>query len=152
VGIDGKKPPTTIEEVEELYSMESFRQDIYQFWGYRFDHKDSDAKKPQAVHDRLLADIPQSLTEQRERLLDLVDAIVGAIVEESCPRNKPPEDWDWKGIEVAFLEHFGRKLESAVDHLNDLEQLAHALYEQAEKAVDEKEKEMGTELLLRVFR
>jgi preprotein translocase subunit SecA len=44
-----------------------------------------------------------SLTQQRERLLDLVDGIVSAIVEESFPHDKPPEDWDWKGIRSAFI-------------------------------------------------
>jgi preprotein translocase subunit SecA len=151
VGIEGKKRPEKVEEVEELYSMESLRQDIYQFWGYRFDFKESEAKKPQAVYERLIAEVPQSLTEQRERLLDLCDNIISAIVEESCPGNVPPEDWDWKGVRAGFLEHFGVK-PSAVEHLNDVEKVARALYDDAEKALDAKEKETGTELLLRVFR
>ena len=32
--------------------------------------------------------------------------VLGAIVEECCPQNKPPEDWDWKGIKSGFMEHF----------------------------------------------
>ena len=100
IGVEGKRaPPKKPEEVEEieLFSMTSLQQDIYQFWGYRFDFKDGDGKKPKEVYERLLAEIPQSLTEQREQLLDLIDTIVGAIVEECCPTKKPPEDWDWKG-------------------------------------------------------
>ena len=50
--------------------------DIYQFWGYRFDFKEAEAKEPQKVYDRLMEEIPSSLTQQRERLLDLVDGIV----------------------------------------------------------------------------
>jgi preprotein translocase subunit SecA len=139
------------EDVEEIYSMVSLQQDIYQFWGYRFDFKEGDGKKPKAVYERLLEEIPQSLSEQRERLLDLLDAIVGAIVEECCPSNKPPEDWDWKGIKVGFLEHFAAK-SPEVDHVHDPEQIAKLLYAEAEKKLFEKEKEMGTELLLRVCR
>jgi preprotein translocase subunit SecA len=139
------------EDVEEIYSMISLQQDIYQFWGYRFDFKEGDGKKPKAVYERLLEEIPQSLSEQRERLLDLLDAIVGAIVEECCPSNKPPEDWDWKGIKVGFLEHFAAK-SPEVDHVHDPEQIAKLLYAEAEKKLFEKEKEMGTELLLRVCR
>ena len=150
IGTD-KKRPEKVEDVEELYSLESLRQDIYQFWGYRFDYKESEAKSPKAVYERLMEEIPRSLTEQRERLLDLVDAIVGAIVEESCPGNVPPEDWDWKGLQNGFLEHFGVKAEN-VDHFHDIERLAQYLYVEAEKALDAKEKETGTELLLRVFR
>ena len=95
LSVEQGKRPETVEAVEELFSMDSLRSDVYQFWGYRFDFKESDAKKPQAVYERLLAEIPQSLSEQRERLLDLLDGIVGEMVEESCPSNVPPEDWDW---------------------------------------------------------
>jgi len=146
-----KGPPKTAEEVEEIYSMPSLQQDVYQFWGYRFDYKDGDGKTPKTVYERLLAEIPQSLTEQREQALDLLDSIVGAIVEECCPGNKPPEDWDWKGIKSGFIEHFAAK-PPEVDHLHDPEQIAKALFDAAEKQLQEKEAEMGTELLLRVFR
>jgi preprotein translocase subunit SecA len=98
-----------------------------------------------------MVEIPKSLSEQRERLLDLVDGIIGAMVEETCPGNVPPEDWDWKGIREGFVEHFGVKphdFENRVDH----EDLAHILYTQAAEALAVKEKEMGTELFLRWFR
>ena len=146
-----RAPPKKIEEVEEIYSMPSLQQDIYQFWGYRFDFKDGDGKKPKAVYERLLVEIPLSLSEQQEQALDLLDTIVGAIVEECCPGNKPPEDWDWKGIKGGFLEHFAAKSPD-VEHLHDPEAIAKVLYGAAEAKLREKEKEMGTELLLRVFR
>ncbi len=145
------KRPTKIEDVKEIFDLEQLRNDIYQFWGYRFDYKESEAKKPKEIFERLMTEIPHSLTMQRERLLDLTDGIVGAVVEESCPQNKPPEDWDWKGIRGAFVEHFGGKPKD-YDHLHDVSDLAHELYKQALAVVEEKEKEMGTELLLRVFR
>jgi preprotein translocase subunit SecA len=151
LSVEQGKRPETVEAVEELFSMDSLRSDVYQFWGYRFDFKESDAKKPQAVYERLLAEIPQSLSEQRERLLDLLDGIVGAMVEESCPSNVPPEDWDWKGIKEGFVEHFGAKPKD-FEFINDHEELAHVLYTQAAAALEAKEKDMGTELLLRVFR
>jgi preprotein translocase subunit SecA len=146
-----KPPPKTIEEVEEIYSMSSLQQDVYQFWGYRFDFKDGEGRKPQVVAERLLREVPQSLTEQREQLLDLLDNIVGAIVEECCPPGKPPEDWDWKGIKVGYLEHFAGK-SPEVEHLHDAEFIAKALYEAAEASLKAKEADTGTELLLRVFR
>jgi len=72
-------------------------------------------------------------------------------VEECCPATKPPEDWDWKGIKSGFIEHLASKPPD-VEHLHDPEQVAKALFETAEKMALDKEKEMGTELLLRVFR
>jgi preprotein translocase subunit SecA len=151
IGVEGKTPPKTPEEVEEIYSMTSLQQDIYQFWGYRFDFKEGDGKQPKKVYERLLEEIPLSLTEQREQLLDLLDTIVGAIVEECCPAKKPPEDWDWKGIKSGYIEHFASK-PPEVGHLHDPEHIAKVLFDAAEKHMKEKETEMGTELLLRVLR
>ncbi len=152
--VPGEAPPprpTKVDDVKELYSLDSLREDIYKFWGYKIDFKESEAKEPKKVYERLLTEISQSLTEQRERLLDLVDGILGAIVEETCPQSKPPEDWDWKGIRDGFFEHFGVK-PTDFESTTDAEEVAHRLYVQAEKAVSDKEKELGTELLLRIFR
>jgi preprotein translocase subunit SecA len=145
------KRPKSVDEIKEIYDMEQLRSEIYQLWGYRFDFKEKEGKDPKAVYARLMEEVPASLTQQRERLLDLVDGIVGAVVEESCPQNKPPEDWDWKGIRGAFVEHFGAKPKD-YENIHDLSDLAHLLYTQAILALEEREKEMGTELLLRVFR
>ncbi len=145
------KRPTKIEDITEISDTEGLKNDVYQFWGYKFDVKEADGKTPSKLYDRLMKEIPHSLTQQRERLLDLADGIIGAVVEESCPHNKPPEDWDWKGIKTAFQEHFGVKPHD-YEQLHDLGDLAHTLYTQALEVIEAKEKEMGTELLLRVFR
>ncbi len=143
--------PETIDDVKEIYAIGQMRIDIYQFWGYRFDYRESEAKKPKKIYERLLAEIPQSLTEQRERLLDLADGIVSAIVEESCPSNVPPEDWKWSDVAEGFRDCFGVKAVD-FDTIMDLGDLAHELYKQALTAIEAKEKEVGTELFLRVFR
>ena len=104
------------------------------------------------VYDELSELIPRALTEQRERALDLIDRILGAMIEESCPPRKPPEDWDWGGIFQGFKEHFGVELPESVAHQNDAQDLAHNLFERAEKLFVERENEVGTELVLRVFR
>ena len=109
-------------------------------------------EKPLVIYDALAALIPQALTEQRERALDLIDRIVGAMIEESCPPRKPPEDWDWGGIFQGFKEHFGVELPDKTAHRADAEDLAHHLYDEAEKIFTAREKEVGTELVLRVFR
>jgi preprotein translocase subunit SecA len=148
---EAPKPPKTVDDIVEIVDMDQLRNDVYQVWGYRFDAKEKEAKEPKAVYTRLLDELASSLTQQRERLLDLIDGIIGAIVEDSCPQNKPPEDWDWKGLRAAFVEHFGTK---PVDYesIHDLSDLAHTLYTQAVTSLEAREKDMGTELLLRIFR
>jgi len=155
VGSDGYretgKRPAKVADIQEL-DITSLRNDIYQEWGYRFDVKEDDAKNAGAIYKRLLAEIPQSLTEQRERLLDLIDSMCGAIIEECAPQNKPPEDWDWKGIKDGFVEHFGTKPPEDFENHHDIEDLVHILYKKAEETLLAKEADMGTGLLLRVFR
>jgi preprotein translocase subunit SecA len=151
IGVEGRAPPKTVEEVEEIYSMPAFQEDVYKFYGYRFDFEEGDGKRPKQLYERLLEEVPRSLSEQRDQVLDLIDTIVGAVVEECCPEKKPPEDWDWKGVRGGYAEHFASKAPD-VESLHDPEQIAKALFEEAEKRFLEKEKEMGTELFLRVFR
>jgi preprotein translocase subunit SecA len=147
-----EKPAQKADKVKALRDFEALRNDVYQAFGYRFDAKESEEKDAKKLYERLSKELPQSLTEQRERLLDLVDGIVSAMVEEHCPANKAaPEDWDWKGMRTGFLEHFGTKPKD-FDHLGDRGDVAHALYTQAAAILDEREKDMGVELLLRVFR
>ncbi|HTE45797.1 MAG TPA: preprotein translocase subunit SecA, partial [Gemmatimonadaceae bacterium] len=113
------KKPESIEQIEELYSLGSLQEDIYNYWGYRFEYRETDTKKPKKIHERLLDEIPRSLTEQRERLLDLTDGIIGAIIEESCPAHIPPEDWKWDDITEGFRDHFGSKPKGH-EHVHDL--------------------------------
>ena len=54
-------------------------------------------------------------------------------------------------LSTAFVEHFGTK-PTDFENTHDLSDLAHILYTQAIAALEDREKEMGTELLLRVFR
>ena len=77
------------------------------------------------IYDECVELIPRALTEQRERLLDLMDRIIGAMVEESCPPRKPPEDWDWGGIFQGFREHFLVELSDEIVSISDPHLLAH---------------------------
>ncbi len=144
--------PTSVDELAGIRDVAALQADIYQQWGYLFECKPSDAAAAKKAFATLMTEIPQSLTEQRERLLDLIDAMVGAIVEECCPQAKPPEDWDWAAIDAGFVEHFGGTKAHDFEGIHDRGDLAHVLFKQAEVVFEAKEQEMGTELLLRVFR
>ncbi len=155
----------------KLVEAEQLQREIYSLWGVSTDPSELQ-EHPEELFDRLVELVPQSLTEQRERCLDLSDRIVSAMVEESCPHNRPPEDWDWKGIREGFEQHFAvapdrvsgraegpyragekrQEEERAIDEYGDAEMLAQELYRRAERLVLAKEKELGIELLTRVFR
>ncbi|MBX3184501.1 MAG: preprotein translocase subunit SecA [Polyangiaceae bacterium] len=153
---DTPRPPKRkeLKKVKALVELESLQHEIYQMWGVKLDIEGPDAKKraPVETYDEIVALVSAGLSEQRERFLDLLDRVVSAIVEESCPPNRQPEDWDWKGIEQAFREHFKVELDIDLTQYSDVETLVQVLYERAEKEYLSREESMGVETTLRLFR
>ncbi|UQA62149.1 preprotein translocase subunit SecA [Polyangium aurulentum] len=139
------------EKTEKLVEVEQLQKEIYTRYGVKIDFEGRE-DEVLAIYDEVVELIPQALTEQRDRFLDLMDRIIGAMVEENCPPRKPPEDWDWGGIFQGYREHFGIELPDEISEHADPEGLAQDLYDRAEKAFEAREKELGTELLLRIFR
>jgi preprotein translocase subunit SecA len=148
------RPPTPAEiaSIEKLVELETLEREVYGLWGVKLDVAAAEGKKPAEVYAALEELVAHGLSEQRERVLDLIDRVVSAMVEESCPRNRPPEDWDWNGIHEGFKEHVKRPLGKDVDDLGELERVVRTVFERGEQAYVEKEKEVGVEHLLRLFR
>jgi preprotein translocase subunit SecA len=148
------RPPTRAElaPIEKLVELETLEREVYGLWGVRLDVPGAREKKPAEVFDELEELVAHGLSEQRERVLDLVDRVISAMVEESCPRNRQPEDWDWTGIHDGFKEHIKKNLGKDVDDMGELERLVRTVFERAESAYGEKEKEVGVEHILRLFR
>ena len=138
-------------KVEKFVETDQLQKEIYQRWGVKVEF-DGREHKVLAIYDELVTLVPQALTEQRERMLDLIDRLIGAMVEDSCPARKPPEDWDWGGIFQGFREHFGVELPDEITTFADQELLARELYDRAEAAYQKREDETGIELMLRIFR
>jgi preprotein translocase subunit SecA len=108
-------------------------------------------EKPRACLEALKTIVAMSLTEQRERLLDLNDEVVGTMVGHACPQNKHFEDWDLKGLAKAFEDAFaisGTGIESMINS----QEIAHKLYDDAEAVRQKREREVGDLVYLRVFR
>ena len=125
---------------------------MYDLWGIRLDTERRNLPAPTEIHDELLENVCHGLSEQRERMFDLVDRVVAAMVEECCPADRPPEDWDVVSVQDGFRESFGCKLEGAIDQMGEPHRVVRHLYRQAESAYWAREKEMGVDLALRVFR
>ncbi|HKU37270.1 MAG TPA: preprotein translocase subunit SecA, partial [Polyangiales bacterium] len=109
------------------------------------------AEDPQGAYDELMKIVPHSLTEQRERLLDLIDEAIGTMVQHACPKSEHFEDWDIPGLEKGFAEEFGFTV-SGLDKAGDQEGIARKLYEDCEGVLKKREREIGQLLFLRVFR
>jgi preprotein translocase subunit SecA len=92
-----------------------------------------------------------SLSEQRERMLDLADELIGTMLEHACPPGKHYEDWDLDGLKKAFSEQFHIDA-TGIDSFADPTEIAKKLFADSEAILGRKEKDLGPESFLRLFR
>jgi preprotein translocase subunit SecA len=106
---------------------------------------------PQGAYEHLEQAVGMSLTEQKERLLDLIDEIVITMTDHACPPGKHYEDWDLEGLERAYKDQFALDA-TGIHELSDRDELLRKLYADAAAVQERKEQEFGTENYLRLFR
>ncbi|MEM9195671.1 MAG: SEC-C metal-binding domain-containing protein [Myxococcota bacterium] len=152
---DAQKAYRDSVQERELSSFESIRpanleRDVYLWFGCQRELENYE-DDPSGVYDYLIEEVGMSLSEQYERLLDLVDDLVTAMVEESCPPNKHYEDWELGRLADMYKGQFGIEV-SGLERLADPDQMAKKLYEDAEGILKRKLKEFGAENYLRLFR
>ncbi len=144
--------PEELDDAGKIESLEQLQHEAYHLWGVKLDLETRKVRSPRSLFEELSDLVAHGLSEQQERLLDLIDRVVAAITEESCPAGKLPEDWNWKAIKDAFSELFSTELNVDIDHLGEAEQVVRILYDEAEKAYQKRRDVMGVDLVLRVFR
>ena len=89
--------------------------------------------------DSVVAQVAASLIQQRERLYDLADGLIGSLIDQYC-RQGHADDWDLDGLEEALHDQFA--IEIKLKRRGELEDLA----EQAWKAVEKRLAERMAEL------
>ncbi len=151
----GRARPPTREELEAspgLAEAPHLQNEVYHLWGVKLNLDERRTLTPTLVYDELVELVSRGLSEQRDRMLDVIDRVCAAIVQECCPEQRPPEDWDWSGVYDGFMEHFRAKLPSEVERFGEPPRVVRYLYQQAETQYLAKEEELGVELALRVAR
>jgi len=108
-------------------------------------------KDPQGAYEQLERAVGMSLSEQKERLLDLIDEIVITMTDHACPPGKHYEDWDLEGLERAYKEQFALDA-TGIHEISDRDDLLRKLYADGAAVLERKEQEFGTENFLRLFR
>ncbi len=152
---DGRPRAPSREELlpsERLADIDQLAQEVYHLWGVRLPDEIRQLGVPVTAYDTLRDLVARGLSEQLDRMLDLIDRVCAAIVEECCPEKRPPEDWDWVGVQDGFREHFRLTLSSEVEQLGEPHRVVRYLYQRAEAAYLAKQAELGVDLALRVFR
>ncbi|MDH5672127.1 MAG: preprotein translocase subunit SecA [Myxococcales bacterium] len=134
----------------DTITYEHLEQVIYVNFGCRTELRNYRSDPPGAVK-YLQERVPMSLTEQRERLLDLIDEVVGTMVEHGCPPKKHFEDWDLSGLGDAYRQIFGIDV-GGLERFTDPTDVAQRLYSDAQAVLEKREGEIGDLIFLRVFR
>ena len=130
--------------------VEQLEKDIYLWFGCVVPLEEY-RKDPVGAYKCVEDAVGMSLSEQKERLLDLVDEITVTMTEHACPPGKHYEDWDLDGLERAYKEQFGIEA-TGIRDITDRDELLAKLYGDAEAVLVRKEEEFGTENFLRLFR
>jgi len=140
---------------KDIGDLESIRvagleRDIYGWFGCPVDLEPYE-DDPKGAFKHLVEEVGMSLTEQKERLLDIVDELVGRMVERRCPPDKHYEDWQLVELEDDFEESFDIDCPD-LSKYGDPQSIAEKLYDDAEGLLFKKMKEFGPEYFLRLFR
>jgi preprotein translocase subunit SecA len=81
--------------------------------------------------------------DQRERIFEMVRALLGYFIDNRCPEEKLPADWDLTGLQNDVLTQFGVRIEPR-DHVDDTRlEIEEKIFEQLEKRYDEKIRMVG---------
>jgi preprotein translocase subunit SecA len=139
-----------LSELGEL-RVEPLERDIYTWFGCVVSLEDV-KKEPVKAYERIEREVALAMTEQQERLLDVLDEIIGFMVERACPPKKHWEDWDVKGLISAYQEQFGLTADEKVARQTDSMEIATILYTEAEAALKKKEQDFSSTQFLRLFR
>ncbi len=99
--------------------------------------------------DRLAKEVASSLIQQRERLLDLSEEMVQALIAEHCPENAHAEDWDLDALRLGVKERFGFDAElRPKGGAFDREALIASLWSEVEKVLGARETEFSLPVML----
>jgi preprotein translocase subunit SecA len=100
-----------------------------------------------ALVDVIVQTVAASLIQQRERIFDLCDQLIGDAVAEAAPPNTHADDWDFDKLQAALHETFNAKIK--VDRgASDQGELAEQIWGEVEKLLASREDELTTPFFL----
>ena len=122
------------------------RNEIWRQTGTLLDTKSRTDGPRSELKDFIVQGIAASLIQQRERLYDLCDGLIGNLIDANCPPQSHEDDWDLDALESGLEDLFNTKFE--IDRKGNPEHFAEAAWSAVEKRIDEREEELGRPFLL----
>jgi preprotein translocase subunit SecA len=86
--------------------------------------------------------VAASLVQQRERVFDLCDGLIGGLVDQFCPKNQAPDDWDMDALEEALQDQFAIEFKLK-RKLAEPDLAAQQIWKVVEKRLDERMDELS---------
>jgi preprotein translocase subunit SecA len=121
---------------------------IYRQYGAFLDAKGIAEERSTAL-DRLADQVASSLIQQRERLLDLSEEMIQAVIDEHCSTKEHAEEWDLEALSNGVKERFGFEPDSKIKGVTlEREALVESLWGQVEKIIEARETEFSLPVLM----
>ena len=95
--------------------------------------------------DSVTRDVAASLIQQRERMYDLCDARMAAVLERVLSPDVPDDEWDWDELEDALQEQFATQVELSP---GTPDEVAGQIWPVIERQLAEREKELSRAWLM----
>jgi preprotein translocase subunit SecA len=132
---------TTESQLDEI-DTEKLTNELYRYFGAMADLR-RHRREPAACVTDATRVVSESLIQQRERILDLAEELLQNLIDEHCPAQQHMEKWATDGLVDVFNETFGlaADLPSTIRH--DRDQMADRLWDLVEKALVDREKQLG---------
>src|SRR5690606_18330950 len=103
------------------------------------------------LHDRVVEQVASSLIQQRERMYDLCDDLVGYTIGQFCPQGTHEDDWDLDGLHEALREQFNMEFDLPRKDTSP-QQIAELVWEQVAKRARERQEELTRPWLMYFLR
>jgi preprotein translocase subunit SecA len=86
-------------------------------------------------------------SDQKERILEMVEGIVAEDLDHRCPENEHPDKWDFASLRNDILSEFGAKIDLAALSQKNHDEMMDEILEQLKVKYQEKEDLVGTEII-----
>jgi preprotein translocase subunit SecA len=103
------------------------------------------------LRDKILDTISASLIQQRERIYDLADQLIGRVIDEACPPNTHSDDWNHDQLAASVKDVFN--VNAKIDRkAQDQAEIAAELWKQVEELLETRERQLTTPWFLYLAR
>jgi preprotein translocase subunit SecA len=85
--------------------------------------------------------------EQKERVMEMTRGVIGSAVDQRCPENTRPDEWDVNGVQTDMLTLFGTRVNPSDLSGLTAEQIEEELFTRAKSTYEAKEELVGHGLM-----